>query len=89
MFPATVRFAGLALSYNVATSIFGGTAPLVNEELIKNTGDQLWPAYYMIGACLIGLVSVFFMVETKGCSIRGTEVPGTPESIEETGVVPV
>jgi MHS family proline/betaine transporter-like MFS transporter len=88
MFPAPVRFAGLAISYNVATSLFGGTAPLVNEELIKATGDQLWPAYYMVGACLIGLVAVFFMVETKGCSVRGTEIPGTPESIEETGVDP-
>lgn len=88
MFPATVRFAGLAISYNVATSMFGGTAPLVNERLISSTGDQLWPAYYMIGACLVGLVSVFFMVETKGASVRGTEIPGTPESIEETGVDP-
>ncbi|HEX8780056.1 MAG TPA: MFS transporter [Nocardioides sp.] len=88
MFPAPVRFAGLAISYNVATSMFGGTAPLVNERLISSTGDQLWPAYYMIGACLIGLVSVFFMIETKGASVRGTEIPGTPESIEETGVDP-
>jgi len=88
MFPAPVRFAGLALSYNVATSLFGGTAPLVNEKLIGSTGDQLWPAYYMVGACLVGLVSVFFMIETRGCSVRGTEIPGTPESIEETGVDP-
>lgn len=88
MFPTTVRFAGLAISYNVATSLFGGTAPLVNERLIDSTGDQLWPAYYMAGACLVGLVSVFFMVETRGASLRGTEIPGTPESIEETGVDP-
>jgi MFS family permease len=88
MFPAPVRFAGLAISYNVATSMFGGTAPLANERLIAATGDQLWPAYYMIGACLIGLLAVFFMIETKGASVRGTEIPGTPESIEETGVDP-
>lgn len=87
MFPTHVRYCGLALSYNVATSLFGGTAPLANEALISRTGDQLWPAYYMIGACVIGLVALFFMVETKGCSIRGTEVPGTPESIRETQTV--
>lgn len=83
MFPTHVRFAALALSYNVATSVFGGTAPLVNEGLIESTGDQLWPAYYMMGACVVGLAALFTMVETKGCSIRGTEVPGTPEALEE------
>ena len=83
MFPTHVRYAGLALSYNVATSLFGGTAPLVNESLIEGTGDQLWPAYYMMGSCVIGLIALFTLVETKGCSIRGTELPGTPEAFEE------
>lgn len=80
MFPSHVRFAGLALGYNLATSIFGGTAPLVNDRLIAGTGDQLWPAYYMVIACLVGLVAVVFLVETKGVSIRGTGVPGTGEA---------
>lgn len=80
MFPSHVRFAGLALGYNLATSIFGGTAPLVNDRLIAGTGDQLWPAYYMVIACLVGLVAVVFLVETKGVSIRGTGVPGTEEA---------
>ena len=83
MFPTQVRFAALALGYNVATSLFGGTAPLVNEGLIESTGDQLWPAYYMMAACIIGLIALFTMIETKGCSIRGTHVPGTPEALEE------
>jgi MHS family proline/betaine transporter-like MFS transporter len=67
----------------VATSLFGGTAPLVNEGLIERTGDQLWPAYYMMAACIIGLIALFTMIETKGCSIRGTHVPGTPEALAE------
>jgi len=83
MFPTQVRFAALALGYNVATSLFGGTAPLVNEGLIERTGDQLWPAYYMMAACVIGLIALFTMIETKGCSIRGTHVPGTPEALAE------
>ena len=83
MFPTQVRFAALALGYNVATSLFGGTAPLVNQGLIESTGDQLWPAYYMMGACIIGLIALFTMIETKGCSIRGTHVPGTPEALAE------
>lgn len=83
MFPTQVRFAALALGYNVATSLFGGTAPLVNEALIEGTGDQLWPAYYMMGACIIGLIALYFVPETKGTSLRGTHVPGTAEALAE------
>ncbi|WP_336082071.1 MFS transporter [Nocardia sp. SSK8] len=83
MFPTIVRFAGVAIGYNVATSMFGGTAPVINEALISATGDHLIPAYYMFGACLVGLIAAFFLIETKGVSLRGTQVPGTPEAIEE------
>ena len=31
MFPTPVRFAGLAISYNISTSLFGGTAPVLNS----------------------------------------------------------
>jgi MFS family permease len=83
MFPTHVRFAGVAIGYNVATSLFGGTALPINEWLIEKTGNEAIPAWYMIGACLIGLVALYTMVETKGCSLRGTELPGTPEALQE------
>nr|WP_259140261.1 MFS transporter [Tsukamurella ocularis] len=76
MFPTPVRFAGFAISYNVATAAFGGTAPYVNESMIEATGQSLFPAWYMMAACVIGLIALPFLQETKGCSIRGTEVPG-------------
>ena len=70
MFPTHVRFAGFALSYNVATSIFGGTAPAIGSGLIGLTGDELTPAYYMMLACLVGLVALRFTPETAGLSLR-------------------
>ncbi len=75
MFPTHVRYAGFAITYNVATSLFGGTAPLVNEALIDATGDLLIPAYYMMGACVVGLVALLFVPETARASIRGTKIP--------------
>jgi MFS transporter, MHS family, proline/betaine transporter len=83
MFPTPVRFAGFAIAYNVSTSIFGGTAPAVNAWLIGLTGNDLTPAYYMMAACLIGGISLLFVVETAGHSLRGTEIPGTEESERE------
>lgn len=43
MFPSHVRFAGFAITYNVATAIFGGTAAMVNEAAINSTGFLLFP----------------------------------------------
>lgn len=79
MFPTHVRFAGMAISYNVATAAFGGTAPLVNEAVVESTGDVLFPAYYMMGSCVIGMIALYFVIETKGMSIKGREVPGLAE----------
>ena len=37
----------------------------------------------IVPLALIGLIALFTMIETKGCSIRGTHVPGTPEALAE------
>jgi MHS family proline/betaine transporter-like MFS transporter len=76
MFPTHVRYAGFAIAYNVSTSLFGGTAPAINEGLINSTGDQLFPAYYMMAACVVGAIALLFVPETRACSIRGRGIPG-------------
>jgi MHS family proline/betaine transporter-like MFS transporter len=76
MFPTHVRYAGFAIAYNVSTSLFGGTAPAVNQALINATGDKLVPAYYLMFACVIGAVALWSVPETRACSIRGRGIPG-------------
>ncbi|MDQ3615364.1 MAG: MFS transporter [Actinomycetota bacterium] len=83
MFPTHVRFAGFAIAYNVSTSLFGGTAPLVNDYLTGLTGNSLVPAFYMMAACVVGGVAMLFVTETSGCSLRGTQIPGSDESKKE------
>jgi MFS transporter, MHS family, proline/betaine transporter len=83
MFPSQVRYGGMAIGYNISTALFGGTALYVNDWLIGAFDNDLMPAFYMILASVIGLVALRFTVETAGCSLRGTEIPGTPESEAE------
>ena len=83
MFPTAVRFAGFAIAYNVSTSIFGGTAPMIGSGLITLTGDPLMPAYYMMLACLVGLAALRFMPETAGRSLR--EDPFAREKTSASG----
>lgn len=80
MFPTQVRFAGFAISYNVSTSIFGGTAPALNDWLVNLTGSNLVPAYYMMFACVVGAIALVGVPETARCPIGGTRTPGTPQA---------
>jgi Aminotransferase class-III len=72
--PTQIRYAGLAISYNVSTALFGGTAPFVNDYMIPRT-SAYWPAFYMMAAAVIGLIALRFAPETAGASMRGTHVP--------------
>ncbi|MGI8778721.1 MAG: MFS transporter [Solirubrobacteraceae bacterium] len=83
MFPTHVRYAGMAIAYNVSTSLFGGTAPAVNDWLIGQTGQNLVPAYYMMVSCVVGLVALYFVTETVGCSLRGKYIPGSKKALAE------
>lgn len=70
MFPTAARFAGFAIAYNISTSLFGGTAPMIGSGLISMTGNLLMPAFYMMLACLVGLIALRYMPETAGRSLR-------------------
>jgi MHS family proline/betaine transporter-like MFS transporter len=78
MFPTQVRYAGFAIGYNVATSLFGGTAPLVNDAFISWTNIEIFPAFYMMASCVVGLIAWLSMKETAGASLKGTEIPEAP-----------
>lgn len=73
LFFTKVRYGSLAIAYNVSTSLFGGTTPLILAWLISKTQNDMIPAYYLMGVCLVGLVIVsLFVKETAGKSLRGS-----------------
>lgn len=60
MFPTSVRYTGMAIAYNVAAALFGGTAPLVCEWLIRETGSIPSIAYYVMLCNALSLLALFF-----------------------------
>jgi MFS transporter, MHS family, proline/betaine transporter len=58
LFPVEVRSTGMAISYNVGVTVFGGFAPLTVTFLIAATGSKLVPAYYIIAAAVLSIVVV-------------------------------
>jgi MFS family permease len=58
LFPTEVRSTGLAISYNVAASVFGGFSPFILTWLVHTTGDKLMPAHYCAIFFGLGLIGV-------------------------------
>jgi len=72
LFPTAVRGAGLSVSFNVAISLFAGTTSVVVGALVGATGDLDWPAYYLIAAGVVGVVSLLFLHEPNGRRMWGS-----------------
>lgn len=60
LFPTSVRFTGMAITYNLCAAIFGGTSPMVCEWLIKQFGDARAIACYVIAGCIASLMALAF-----------------------------
>jgi MHS family proline/betaine transporter-like MFS transporter len=57
-FPVDTRAVGIAFSYSVSVTIFGGFAPFVATWLIARTGDPLSPSFYLIGTALLSIIAL-------------------------------
>lgn len=62
IFPTEIRYTSLSVGYNISTAAFGGTAPFISTALIKLTGQEIAPAYYII---LSAIVTTFVLLGLK------------------------
>ncbi len=70
LFPTRTRYSGLALSYNLAVAICGGTTPLVATWLVNVTGSTMAPAFYLMAAALGTTLAALAMPERGGQPLR-------------------
>jgi len=66
MFPADVRVTAGAISYNLAFTIFGGTAPFVATALISITGNKLAPGIYAVVIAVFSFCVIRFAYRERG-----------------------
>ncbi|MFO1243131.1 MAG: MFS transporter [Rickettsiales bacterium] len=60
LFPTSVRYTGMAISYNAAAALVGGTAPMMAVWLIDATGTRMSVAGYVFAVALVSLVVLYF-----------------------------
>lgn len=70
LFATRVRSSGYSIGYNVSVALFGGTAPYVATWLVSRTGNDIAPAYYLIAAAIVSLLTVLTMRETARKPLR-------------------
>jgi len=72
MFPTRTRYSGIAIGYNLAQALFGGTAPLIATYLIDVTGNRLAPAYFLVVIAAITFIAVLLIPDRSGEPLRQT-----------------
>jgi len=69
LFPREVRATGIALTYVVSASFFGGFSPLIASWIVARTGNPLAPAWYVAAACAVSLIPVIWLPDRTGEAI--------------------
>lgn len=72
LFPTRIRFSGVALSYNVAFTLFSGLAPVIAALLARETGVAATAAYYMIGCAALSFAAALVMHRYDGRILADT-----------------
>lgn len=78
VFPTRTRYTASAITYNMAYTIFGGTAPFVATWLINTTGNNMAPAVYLIVIAIMGLVGGLSLPETSKIALGKAGISPTP-----------
>ncbi|MFL6600391.1 MAG: MFS transporter [Steroidobacteraceae bacterium] len=68
--PRQVRASGIAITYALAISVFGGSTQFAVAWLIRATGNPLAPAWYMFSGVIIGLIALSQLPETAPVRYR-------------------
>jgi MHS family proline/betaine transporter-like MFS transporter len=64
IFPTQTRATGLAVSYNIGVTAFGGFAPFIITWLIEASGNKLAPGFYLM-FCSVASLFALYAVRTK------------------------
>jgi MHS family citrate/tricarballylate:H+ symporter-like MFS transporter len=62
--PMNLRCGAVAIVYAFAVSIFGGSTQFMETWLIRITGSPMAPAWYWLGAAVVGLLAVSLIRES-------------------------
>ena len=76
LFPASVRFSGVSISYALGAILGGAFSPLIASWLVSTTGSTNSVAFYLATMTIIGLIATILLKDRSG-------IPLGPDHEEE------
>ncbi|MEA5154604.1 MFS transporter [Raineyella sp.] len=70
MFPTRMRYSGVSLGYQVTSIVAGSLAPIIATALLSTYGSWVPIALYLALSCVVTLVAVVSLKETRGIDLR-------------------
>lgn len=69
-FPTNVRYTGMSFGFNMAGALVGGMAPFIATWLIAKTANPIAPAWFIMFAAIVTLITAFTLKETRGKALE-------------------
>lgn len=61
LFPASIRFSGVSISYAIGAILGGAFSPMISAAIVANTGSTESVAYYLTAMTLVGLIATLLL----------------------------
>ncbi|WP_085371036.1 MFS transporter [Leifsonia sp. NCR5] len=82
LFPASVRFSGVSISYAIGAILGGAFAPTIATALVQATGSTFAVTLYLAGMTVIGLLATLLLRDRSG-------IPLGPDHEREQAASPI
>ncbi|WP_353115751.1 MFS transporter [Microbacterium sp.] len=82
LFPASIRFSGVSISYAIGAILGGAFAPTIAKGLVEATGTTTSVTWYLVGMTLLGLIATLLLRDRTG-------IPLGPDHEAEQSVSPI
>ncbi|GAB3603994.1 MFS transporter [Microbacterium aureliae] len=82
LFPASIRFSGVSISYALGAILGGAFAPTIAQALVQATGSTVAVTWYLAGMTTLGLIATLLLRDRSG-------IPLGPDHEAEQSVSPV
>jgi len=82
LFPASIRFSGVSISYAIGAILGGAFAPTIATALVQATGSTVSVTWYLAGMTLVGLAATLLLRDRSG-------IPLGPDHEAEQSVSPI
>ena len=82
LFPASIRFSGVSISYALGAILGGAFAPLIAQSIFQNTHSTVGITWYLAGMTVIGLIATLLLRDRS-------RIPLGPEAEAEQAVSPI